>query len=334
MKKISSAVVILCLFCLFASICLFSGCTKKRPLEFTLEEDLSIGVESGDEQYVFAGVDNIALDSEENIYILDGMNFRIQKFDKDGNFLMSLEIKKGEGPKEVTYVTGLAVTGKGKIYVHDRNSMKILIFDEGGQFIHSFKIEFRAMNIIPHSEEKVIVLGSKDDNILHVFSREGKLLHSFGKSFEIPAKYSKYSNFPFLELPARAYKSRSGKIYIVNPHEYKISVYKENEAIGIIKRESESFSPATVTESTDGKINFRFPGATVLEHKNRLYVTLQGPDPDAPDHLEIFEKDKYIASLEVKGLAFAVDRKGRLYYAVEEDFPKLVRYTVREKTPK
>ncbi len=333
MKKISSAVIIFFLFCLFASICLFSGCTKKQPLEFTLEEDLSIGVESGDEQYVFAGVNNIALDSEENIYILDGMNFRIQKFDKDGNFLMSLEIKKGEGPKEVTYVTGLAVTEKGEIFVHDRNSQKILIFDEGGKFIHSFKIEFRAMNIIPHSEENVIVIGLKDDNILHVFSRKGKLLHSFGKSFEIPAKYSKYSNFPFLKLPGRAYRSRSGKIYVVNPHKYEISIYEENETLGIIKRESESFSPVTVSESPDGRINFRFPAASALEHKNRLYVTLDGPEPDAPDHLEIFEKDKYIGSLEVKGLAFAIDRKGRLYYAVEEDFPKLVRYTVREKTP-
>lgn len=333
MRKISAAVIILCLFCLFASICLFSGCTKKRPLEFTLEEDLSIGVESGDEQYVFAGVDNIALDSEENIYILDGMNFRIQKFDKDGNFLMSLEIKKGEGPKEVTYVTGLAVTEKGKIYIHDRNSMKILIFDKGGRFIHSFKIDFRAMNIIPHSEEKVIVLGLKDDNILHVFSREGKLLHSFGTPFEIPTKYSKYSNFPFLRLSARAYRSRSGKIYVVNPHEYEISVYEENETMGIIKRVSESFSPAAVTESPGGGINFRFPGTSVLEHKNRLYVILQGPDPDAPSHLEIFENNEYIASHEVKGLAFAVDRQGRLYHAVEEDFPKLVRYAVREKTP-
>jgi len=333
MKRISSAVIIFFLFCLFALICLFSGCTKKRPLEFTLEEDLSIGVESGDEQYVFAGVDNIALDSEENIYILDGMNFRIQKFDKDGNFLMSLEIKKGEGPKEVTYVTELAVTEKGKIYVHDSNSTKILIFDEQGQFLYSFKLDFRAMNIIPHSEDKIIVLGLKGDSIFHVFSREGKLLHSFGKPFEIPNKYSKYSVFPFLKLSGRAYRSRSGKIYIVNPHEYEISIYGKNETLGIIKRESESFSPATVTEHPNGRIAFRFPGASVLEHKNRLYVTLQGPDPDAPDHLEIFEKDKYIASLEVKGLAFAVDRKGRLYYAVEEYFPKLVRYAVREKTP-
>ncbi len=103
--------------------------------------------------------------------------------------------------------------------------------------------------------------------------------------------------------------------------------------MGIIKRESESFSPASVTESPGGGIGFRFPGTSVLEHKNRLYVTLQGLDPDAPNHLEIFEKDEYIASLEVKGLAFAVDRQGRLYYAVEEDSPKLVRYAVREKTP-
>ena len=138
MKRPSSAVIIFYLFCLLVLTCSFSGCKKRLPVEFTLEEDLSIGVESGDERYVFADVGNIALDSDENIYILDGMNFRIQKFDNEGNFLMSLEIKKGGGPKEVVYVTGLAVTETGKILVHDRNSMKILIFDKEGQFVHSF----------------------------------------------------------------------------------------------------------------------------------------------------------------------------------------------------
>lgn len=329
MRRISFLSAVFCFLILSSS---FFGCSKKtQSKEFTLKEDLSIGVEYGDERFMFAGIGYITLDSEDNIYVLDWKNFRIQKFDKDGNFLKSLEVKKGAGPQEVTYTTGMAVTEKGKIFVHDRNSTKILIFGKRLEFLRSFKIGFRAMNILPCSEENVIVLGLKNENIFHVYSQEGKLLQSFGEPFDIPSQYSKYANFPFLKLAGRASRSRSGKIYIMNPHKFEIRVYEENEVKRVIKHESEFFSSATVKEYEGGEVSFRFPGAFALEHKNRLYVTLQGLDEDAGWQLDIFENDEYIASLEVNGLAFAVDQKGRLYFSEEEEFPRVVRYSVELK---
>ena len=58
-------------------------------IQLDLEEDLSIGRED-DENYMFYSARNIALDSDENIYVLDSGNHRIQKFDKDGRFLFYL----------------------------------------------------------------------------------------------------------------------------------------------------------------------------------------------------------------------------------------------------
>jgi len=111
---------------IWTSVLIFclSGCSrgKQRLKEIVLKEDLSFGVESGDERYTFADIGDIELDSEENIYILDWKDSKIKKFDKDGNFLQSLEFKQGEGPREASYITGMAVTLKGKIYAHDRKS--------------------------------------------------------------------------------------------------------------------------------------------------------------------------------------------------------------------
>lgn len=329
MRRVSSLVAIFYFFVLIYSLV---GCSKGTLLkEFRLKEDLSIGLESGDERYVFAGIENIALDSEENIYLLDRKNYRIQKLDKDGTFLKSIEIRKGEGPEEVSLIFGMAVTEKGKIYALDSNGTKILVFNKGGKFLLSFRIGFRAINIIPYSEENVVILGLNKNHIFHVFSQEGKYLDSFGEPFEIPTKYSQYKNFPQLKLPRRADRSRYGKIFLVNPHRYEVRVYEGDEIKRVIRHESESFSPLEIKLADEGRFGMMFPWVSVLEHKTRLYVTMREFGQDTLHQLDIFEKDKYIGSLKVKGYAYAINRKGRLYFSEVEEYPKMVRYSLKEK---
>ena len=61
-------------------------------LNLNLEEDLSIGNDD-DDDYLFYGVSGIALDSFENIFVLDAGNHRIQKFDKDGRYIQTIDEK-------------------------------------------------------------------------------------------------------------------------------------------------------------------------------------------------------------------------------------------------
>ncbi|MDI6699400.1 MAG: 6-bladed beta-propeller, partial [Candidatus Saccharicenans sp.] len=141
-------------------VCLPSGCSKAyHPTEFLLTQDLVIGDEIGDENFVFAGINNISLDFQENIYVLDRKNFRIQKFSPDGNFLNSIIIGKGQGPDEISSILAIAVTQEGGIYALDRNGRKIIVIDEEGNFIKSFNIEFNAINIVPYSSEGLAILG-------------------------------------------------------------------------------------------------------------------------------------------------------------------------------
>jgi hypothetical protein len=323
---------LLTFFCFFTLIYFFFGCSKEKQKEFVLKENLSIGVEHGDESFMFASIANIALDSKENIYILDRKNHRVQKFDQNGNFLKSIAIRKGEGPKELTGIFGIAVTERGRIYTIDFEGTKILVLDERSEFLSSFRLDFRAINIIPYSEENVIVLGLNKDHIFHVFNEEGKNLDSFGEPFEIPANYQQYKDISYLKYPRRADRARSGKIFIVNPHKYEIRVYKSKEVNQVIKHKSEFFNPFEVLRDTrdEGRrvVGMRFPWASVFEHKDRLYVSLDVWDQDAPNQLDIFENNKYIISLKVEGFVYAIDKRGRLYFAEEEEFPKMVRCTL------
>lgn len=331
MRKISSITATFCFLAILNSFYVLSR--EEKSGKFVLKEDLSIGVELGYENLMFGSIADIDLDSEENIYVLDTRNNRIQKFDKKGNFLKSLYIERGQGPKEVSYIGAIAVTKNGKIYALEENGTKILVFDEGCKFLSSFRIDFRSYHIIPDPEENVIVLGLKGKRILHVFNQDGKHLDSFGKPFEIPSKYSQLKNIPQLNLPGRVDISSNGKIFILNPHKYEINVYEKKILISSIKGKNKAFTPFMIIETVPpGGIGLIAPYVSILEYKDRLYVsirTIKAIVGDIPNQLDIFENKKYIASLNVKGIAYAVDREGRLYFAEEEDFPKAVRYKIK-----
>ena len=312
---------------------LYNCSVKRQNKEFVLIKDLEIGEESGDERFVFSDIPSIGLDSDENIYILDRKNFRILKVDSNGNFLNIFEIEKGEGPGEVSLISSMAVTTKGKIFLFDRFARKVATYDESGDFLNSFPVEFYSTCVLPTMSENVIVLGLNDDHVFHEFSVTGKLLGSFGEPFEIPQELAEHSRLAHLRIPLRADASREGRLFLVSPHEYKINIFESKELKGTIEQTSEDFSPLElrVHDKATATVGMTFPLVTVLEHKDRLYVTLKKFGKDTTHSLHIFEKSKFIASLKVNGYAYAIDKMGRIYVSEEEEYPKMARYSVSEK---
>lgn len=67
-------------------------------IKFELEEDLSIGRED-DNNYLFYRVRDINVDNRGNIYVVDMSNYRVQKFDRNGNYLQTIG-RYGQGPGE------------------------------------------------------------------------------------------------------------------------------------------------------------------------------------------------------------------------------------------
>ena len=103
-------------------------------IKFELEEDLSIGNQQ-DKNYLFYRVGDIQVGKNGNIYISDSGNYRVQCFDKNGNYLLTIG-RKGQGPGEFNYPFELQIDDEtGKIYVND-DSRKIKIFDKEGNYIN------------------------------------------------------------------------------------------------------------------------------------------------------------------------------------------------------
>jgi len=103
-------------------------------IKLDLAEDLSIGAEN-DPNLMFFGVRAVTVDKQGNIYVLDLRNFRIQKFDKSGKYLLTIG-RKGQGPGEFELPVKILIDdGNGDIYVKDR-STTLKIFDKDGRYLN------------------------------------------------------------------------------------------------------------------------------------------------------------------------------------------------------
>jgi hypothetical protein len=329
-----SRILILCVFILdlFVSP---SDPVRGGQKSFLLIPDLTIGQDGGDENLLFSGVYAVGLDRDQNIYILDwwfSSPPRIQVFNSQGGFLRSIPIRKGQGPGEATDVGELAVGPSGTIYVLDWGQNKIMLFDAKGMFLRQFKPEVQPRDFALLPGEQVILLGASREKLLHVCDKDGKILASYGEPFELPAKLSQYKNMPFLRCPNRFNVGPDGRVYVLDPHRFEISIYRQEKLEGKVEGRSDAFSPTEVVTGGGG-MGIGYPRVTMLPFGNRLYVGVvrMARAKKGPNELIIYEKGERVGAVTLAGWLKAIDAQGRLYFSEDTDFPKMVRYVIREK---
>jgi tripartite motif-containing protein 71 len=77
------------------------------------------------------------VDGEGNVYVSDGYNFRVQKFDAEGNFLMQFGAQgSGEGQFDEPAAGPIYVDSQGNIYVS--TFPRVQKFDAEGNFVAAY----------------------------------------------------------------------------------------------------------------------------------------------------------------------------------------------------
>ncbi|MCP4294533.1 MAG: 6-bladed beta-propeller, partial [Proteobacteria bacterium] len=121
------------------------------PIKLTLTEDLVIGDESDDEDYMFSQLRSIQVDDQENIIVLDIKDVSIKIFDKNGKFKSKFG-KKGQGPGEIMLPFAMFLVSGKHIVINDSQNTRIAYFTIDGQCIKEIKSgTIRAFAVIPDS---------------------------------------------------------------------------------------------------------------------------------------------------------------------------------------
>src|SRR3989339_405183 len=116
----------------------------------------------------------ITIDSMKNVYVVDLGNWRIQKFDRSGNFLM----KFGSQGNTKGLPSGIAIDYSGRIYVATQSdSSFIQVFDTGGVKLSEWKTPVGNLDIAIKDLDTVFV--SSRDNKLTTYLSNGTLIQSW-----------------------------------------------------------------------------------------------------------------------------------------------------------
>jgi len=96
-------------------------------------------IDGEDENYLFYRPCDIAGDSEGNIYVLDGGNHRVQKFDNKGKHLTTFG-RSGQGPGELQHPLSIDIGEDGNIYIADWGNCRLEVFSSHGEYLRSIKL--------------------------------------------------------------------------------------------------------------------------------------------------------------------------------------------------
>ncbi len=160
-------------------------------ISLELEEDLNIGRED-DENYMFYDLASIAVDAEDNIFVLDRGNTRIQKYDRNGNYLQTIG-RKGQGPGEF-----LDIRYMSDIYLDAQDNLCV----KEGRRLHTFDKNRNFKNVIRLSMNIRVPFGMTKDGNIQTQAMSGSrekmsadivLLNSEGKKIKTIASYPIHS---------------------------------------------------------------------------------------------------------------------------------------------
>lgn len=112
----------------------------KGRIAMDMVEEVTIGVDEGEEPYMLVGPVDVKADGEGRIFIMDWRDVGLRMYDKDGVYIHTIG-RKGQGPGEFDSPTFFDLSNDGRIFFMDGRNQRITIMDLEGNHIKDFKVQ-------------------------------------------------------------------------------------------------------------------------------------------------------------------------------------------------
>lgn len=300
------------------------------------KENLSLGVEEGEEHLLFHDELDTAVDSELNIYVLDAKNYRLLKFDKLGNYTWKTG-RKGQGPGEFRNPSEVIVSPSREIWVLDSPSL-VHVFDMRGKFQRTINLEGLCSNFQFLPDGRLFIdrpMRGQLGIVAEYYSNQGKFIEKFPDEYRYGPKLPSWAGggfgggFWFLE----------GKIYMIMPDKYEIREYNlEGKLLGKTKRDFK-LKPPEIKQFQRGftMSTLNVIGPCFLYKRKMLLNTLLLVERKAEGEfkLNIFldffnEKRQFLGSYKLPEETWlnSIDSENNFYFVQRDPFPRVIRSTL------
>lgn len=105
-----------------------------------LEEELTIGLTEGPEEYMLNRPQDVKAADDGTIYVLDWGDVCIKVYDKDGMFIRTIG-QKGQGPGDFGFLLYMDLSTDGRIFVMDPVNRRVSVFQDSGVYTGGFRFE-------------------------------------------------------------------------------------------------------------------------------------------------------------------------------------------------
>jgi len=293
---------------------------------FELEENLSIGRED-DDNYMFYRPRKIDTDDQGNIYILERGNYRIQKFDLNGQYLQTIG-QKGQGPGEFERPYSFFLAKNNNIYVSE--GRKIQIFNSEGEFVRSIPVSNLTTNFSVTPDEyifAVVLITTEEERNRSVIKMDSKgkiiktiaqfadvkrvrrkskgggiMTFSIGHSYTPSLYFSQLANDKMLYAHSSEYSlfqiNLEGDLELIIKKEepyHPISQKEKSKIYEGFSELEEQWPKGVVEEAVQFPPHRPFFNRVLTDERGRIYVRRVKPvhEEDETVEFDIFSRDGY-----------------------------------------
>ena len=172
----------------------------------------------------FAAPQGVAVDGDNNVYVTDTLNNRVEIFDADGNFISEFG-KHGDGPGYFARPKGIAVDSDGHIWVADEMEDRLQVFNRDGQLLTYLGM---GHGELPGQFKSLIGVAIDKNNKVYTTEQEPGRLQVFRYVTDAQAAEEKAKKQQELDKAAERRRSASAPAPPGNPGQEKAAASKDS----------------------------------------------------------------------------------------------------------